>query len=519
MTEHEALLRLTGIRKRYGGVQALRGVDFDVRAGEVHALVGENGAGKSTLIKIIAGAETADEGTVEMAGQRLPGTTQAALDAGIATVYQEPQLFGELSVAENIFIGRELRKGVLVDRAAQRAKVDELLDRLHLDRALANVRVADIPVGEQQLVSIAKAFAHEAKVLILDEPSAILTDREIDTLFEVVQGLRDSGVGIIYISHRLDELSVIADRVTVLRDGQKVAAEAMADLTIRRIVELMVGHAPAGPPPAHDFSSGTAPALEVSGLGRRGRFADVSFTVRPGEAVALYGLIGSGTGPLARALFGIDPADSGTITLNGKPVTLATPQQAVKAGIALLPGNRKVQGVFGDKSIGFNISIAHLGLLRRMRLWVDRRREQEIARDFIKRISIKAPGPQTPVSALSGGNQQKVVLARQLVERPGILVLEEPTQGVDIGAKDEIHTQIRALAEQGTAVLVVSSDLLEVLELADRVLVIRGGSIVAEFGRGASQADVLAAAAGDESGEGTVLDAARAAVAHEVEAG
>jgi rhamnose transport system ATP-binding protein len=493
VTEPEALLRLTGIRKRYGGVQALRGVDFDVRTGEVHALVGENGAGKSTLIKIISGAETADEGTVQMDGRRLGGgNTSAALDAGIATVYQEPQLFGELSVAENIFIGRELTRGVLVDRATQRAKVDELLDRLGLDPTLADVRVADIPVGEQQLVSIAKAFSHDPKILILDEPSAILTDREIDTLFEVVRGLREHEVGIIYISHRLDELSVIADRVTVLRDGERVASHPMREVTIRKV-------------------------LEVSGLGRRGGFQDVSFAVRPSEVVAVYGLIGSGTGPLARALYGIDPADTGTIKVNGDPVSLPTPQAAARTGIALLPGNRKAQGVFGIKSIAFNISVAHLQMLRRLRLWVDRRREQQVAADLIKRIAIKAPGPQTPVNALSGGNQQKVVLARQLVERPGVLVLEEPTQGVDVGAKEEIHKQILALADQGTAVLVVSSDLLEVLELADRVLVVRSGSIVASFGRGASQADVLAAAAGDESGEGTALDAARAAVAEEVE--
>jgi rhamnose transport system ATP-binding protein len=518
VTEPEALLRLTGIRKRYGGVQALRGVDFDVRSGEVHALVGENGAGKSTLIKIISGAETADEGTVEMTGQRLGGgNTSAALDAGIATVYQEPQLFGELSVAENIFIGRELTRGVLVDRAAQLAKVDELLDRLGLDRALADVRVADIPVGEQQLVSIAKAFSHEPKILILDEPSAILTDREIDTLFQVVKGLREHDVGIIYISHRLDELSVIADRVTVLRDGEKVASHAMREVTIRKVVELMVGHVPVGPPTGHRVAAEVEPALEVSGLSRRGGFQDVSFAVRPSEVVAVYGLIGSGTGPLARALFGIDPADSGTIKVNGEPVRLPTPQAAARTGIALLPGNRKAQGVFGIKSIAFNISVAHLHLLRRLRVWVDRRREQQVATDLIKRIAIKAPGPHTPVNALSGGNQQKVVLARQLVERPGVLVLEEPTQGVDVGAKEEIHKQILALADQGTAVLVVSSDLLEVLELADRVLVVRAGSIVAEFGRGASQADVLAAAAGDESGEGTALDAARAAVAEEVE--
>jgi rhamnose transport system ATP-binding protein len=279
----------------------------------------------------------------------------------------------------------------------------------------------------------------------------------------------------------------------------------------------MVGHVPGGPPAGHRIAADVEPALQVSGLGRRGGFHDVSFAVRPGEVVAVYGLIGSGTGPLARALYGIDPADTGTTTLDGRPVRLPTPQAAARTGIALLPGNRKAQGVFGIKSIAFNISVAHLHLLRRLRLWVDRRREQQVATDLIKRIAIKAPGPQTPVNALSGGNQQKVVLARQLVERPGVLVLEEPTQGVDVGAKEEIHKQILALADQGTAVLVVSSDLLEVLELADRVLVVRAGTIVAEFGRGASQADVLAAAAGDESGEGTMLDSARAAVAQEVD--
>jgi len=291
----------------------------------------------------------------------------------------------------------------------------------------------------------------------------------------------------------------------------------MRELTIRKVVELMVGHVPAGPPAGHKLAADVEPALEVSGLGRRGGFQDIGLTVRPGEVVAVYGLIGSGTGPLARALYGIDPADTGTIKLDGRPVTLRTPQAAARTGIALLPGNRKAQGVFGIKSIAFNISVAHLHLLRRLRLWVDRRREQQVATELIQRIAIKAPGPHTPVNALSGGNQQKVVLARQLVERPSVLVLEEPTQGVDVGAKEEIHNQILALADQGTAVLVISSDLLEVLELADRVLVVRAGTIVAEFGRGASQADVLAAAAGDESGEHTALEAARAAVAEEVE--
>ncbi|GAA2459283.1 sugar ABC transporter ATP-binding protein [Actinomadura vinacea] len=524
--ETEPLLRLTGVRRRYGGVLALggaeSGVDFEVRAGEVHALVGENGAGKSTLIKIISGAEAADSGTVELAGRRLPpGDTAAALDAGVATVYQEPQLFRELPVAENIFLGRELRRpgraGLgLVDRAAQRARAAELLDRLGLDPALADRRVADLPVAERQLVSIAKAFAHRARVLILDEPSAILTDREIEALFGAVRTVRGHGVGIVYISHRLDELAVIADRVTVLRDGERVATRPIAELAIREIVELMVGHAPSGAAAARTAPAGP-PVLEVGGLTRRGAFSDVSFTVRAGEVVALYGLVGSGTGAIARALYGIDPPGSGTVRVGGGPVELRRPPDAVRAGIAMLPGNRKEQGVFASKSIGFNISAGHLPALSRARIWMDRARERAVARDFIDRIAIKAPGPGAPVGTLSGGNQQKVVLARQLVRRPRVLLLEEPTQGVDVGAKEEIHELVLGFAAEGSAVLVVSTDLAEVVRIADRTLVVRGGAIVTEFGRGASQADLLAAAAGDTTGAAAELDAARAAVAREVE--
>ncbi|GAA4104039.1 sugar ABC transporter ATP-binding protein [Actinomadura miaoliensis] len=506
----EPLLRLTGVRRRYGGVQALRGVDFEVRAGEVHALVGENGAGKSTLIKIISGAEAADAGTVEMAGRTLPGgSTAAAFEAGIATVYQEPQLFGELPVAENIFIGRELRRRGMVDRAAQRRRAVELLRRLGLDPGLADVRVADLPVAQRQLVSIAKAFAHEAKVLILDEPSAILTDREIEVLFGVLRSVRSHGVGVIYISHRLDELTVISDRVTVMRDGSRVTTRPTAELTIREIARLMVGHAPVGAAQRRAVPDGPA-VLETAGLSRRDAFRDVSFQVRAGEVVALFGLVGSGTGAIARALYGIDPPDAGTLRVAGREVRPRTPADAVAAGLAMLPGDRKAQGVFASKSIGFNISVGHLPVLSRARVWVDRARERAVASQFIERIRIKAPGPATPVGTLSGGNQQKVVLARQLVERPPVLVLEEPTQGVDVGAKDEIHDLVLGLADEGSAVLVVSSDLPETIRLADRVLVVRGGRIVGEFPHGAAQADVLAAAAGDSgdaAGDGADQDA------------
>ncbi|MGB9376684.1 MAG: sugar ABC transporter ATP-binding protein [Mycobacteriales bacterium] len=498
MTQSESpVLRLTGVEKRYGGVRALRGVDFELKSGEVHAIVGENGAGKSTLIKIISGAEVADIGEIEIDGHPLGAGTTSALRAGIATVYQEPQLFGELTVAENVFIGREVRRWGVVDRAAQRKRVLELLKRIGLDAKLADVRVADLPVAEQQLVSIAKAVSQDPRILILDEPSAILTDREIETMFGAVRGLRERGVAVIYISHRLDELAQITDRVTVLRDGEVVASRPTAELSVRDVAELMVGHALDTKAVTRQVDD-QQPALEVSQLSRSPKFSDVGFRVRPGEIVALYGLIGSGAGDVVRALFGIAPADSGVVRIAGEDVTLGSPADAVAKGISMLPGNRKVQGVFGSKSIAFNISSAHLPLLSAWGVWVDRKRERSIAKDLIKRISIKAPGPTTTVHNLSGGNQQKVVLARQLVERPRILLLEEPTQGVDVGAKDEIHRIIVDLADAGGAVLVVSSDLPEVLQLADRVHVMRAGRLTAEFPRGARQADLLAAAAGDE---------------------
>jgi rhamnose transport system ATP-binding protein len=497
-----SVLRLTGVMKRYGGVQALRGVDLELQRGEVHAIVGENGAGKSTLIKIISGAEVADRGEIEIDGHALAsGSTTSALGAGIATVYQEPQLFGELTVAENVFIGRELRRRGVVDRASQRQRVLELLGRIGLNAALADVRVADLPVAEQQLVSIAKALSQDPRILILDEPSAILTDREIETMFSAVRAMRDSGVAVIYISHRLDELAQITDRVTVLRDGSVVASRPTGELSVRAVAELMVGHAVDAGAVSRTVPE-AEPALSVTALTRLPKFADVSFTIRPGEVVAMYGLIGSGAADVARALYGIDPADEGQVAVGGRTVTLGSPAEAVRAGISMLPANRKVQGVFGPKSIAFNISSGHLRLLSRWGLWVDRARERTIATDFIRRISIKAPGPATAVNNLSGGNQQKVVLARQLVERPRILLLEEPTQGVDVGAKEEIHRIILELADGGGAVLVISSDLPEVQQLADRILVVRGGAITAEFGRGARQADLLAAAAGDYADSG-----------------
>ncbi|GAA5152695.1 sugar ABC transporter ATP-binding protein [Pseudonocardia eucalypti] len=507
-----ALLTLAGIRKSYGPVRVLHGVDFEVRAGEVHALVGENGAGKSTLIKIASGAETLDAGEITIAGRRLAGgSTAEALAAGLATVYQEPQLFGELSVAENVFLGRELTRRRLLDRSRQRAEVVALLRRLGLDPAIADSRVADLPVAEQQLVSIAKALSRrgrsadaalrgrDARVLVLDEPSAILTDSEIERLFTAIRAARADGVGIVYISHRLDELAQIADRVTVLRDGRVVADRPSAELSVREIAELMVGGELTESAGRGSVDQDAPVVLGVTGLSRPPAFTEVSFELHAGEIVALYGLVGSGTEHIANALYGIDPATSGTVVVHDRPVTLRRPSDAARAGIGLVPANRKVAGVFESKSVAFNISVGNLVRLSRPRYWVDRAAERRVAADFVRRVAIKTPGVNSLVGTLSGGNQQKVVISRALVDRPEVLLLNEPTQGVDVGAKEEIHQLVRGQAEQGSAVLVVSTDLPEVLRLADRLLVVRAGRITASFGPGASQADVLAAAAGDVS--------------------
>lgn len=491
-----ARLELRDISKRYGGVRAIRHADLTVAGGTVHAVVGENGAGKSTLIKIIAGAESADTGTMNFEGAPMHLTsTQDALGYGIQTVYQEPQLFAELTVSENIFIGREIVRRGRVDWPAQHGRVLELLELLGLPARYATRAVGDLSVAEQQQVSIAKALAGNAQVLILDEPSAILTDSEIDVLFGVVRRLTDSGVCVIYISHRLDELFRICDEVTVMRDGETIGTWPIGELTVRRIVELMVGGALEEHPEAREASE-AGPRLVLDRLAAEGHFSDVSVAVRPGEIVGLYGLVGSGVAEIAEVIYGMRHASGGRILLEGEPINPRHPRAAQRMGIALLPANRKAQGMFAFQPIAFNISVGHLPLLSKARIWMDRRRETTVARDMIRRLTIKTPSEQQPISAMSGGNAQKVVLARQLVERPQVLVLAEPTQGVDVGAKDEIHRIIRSLADEGTAVLVATSDLSEALRISDRLHIVRAGRTTREFAPGASQADVLAAAAG-----------------------
>lgn len=499
-----ARLQMSGISKRFGAVRAIRNADMTVKAGQVHALVGENGAGKSTLIKIISGAESADTGEIHFEGAPVSiATTVEAMALGIATVYQEPQLFAELTVSENIFTGRELRKGIRVDWVAQNAKVVELLELLGLPGRYATVALGSLSIAEQQQVSIAKALAGNAKVLILDEPSAILTDAEIEVLFGVVRRLTDSGVAVIYISHRLDELFRIAHEVTVMRDGSTIGTYPIEDLTVRQIAELMVGGILNDERGERSIPE-APPRLVLHDLGVNGKFHSVNVSVRPGEIVGLYGLVGSGVSEIAATIYGMDRATSGEILLDGESVAPHSPREAQKLGIALLPANRKVEGMFSFQPISFNISAGHLPLLSKLGgWWMDRGRERTVAKDMISRLAVKTPSEKQFIGAMSGGNAQKVVLARQLVERPEVLVLAEPTQGVDVGAKEEIHRIITELAEAGSAVLVVTSDLSEALRISDRLLVVRGGTTTAEFGPDATQVDVLAAAAGAVNTEGT----------------
>jgi rhamnose transport system ATP-binding protein len=499
------LLSLRGIDKHYFGVHALRGVEFEVREGEVHALVGENGAGKSTLIKIIAGAEQPDAGEIFVGGEPVTiHSTQDAFRLGVATVYQEPQIFPDLSVVENVFLGRELLDPLgSVDRAEERRRVRELLAGLHLDPRFAGRRMGDLSLAEQQLVLICKALAQEARLIIYDEPSAILTQRETETLFGVIRQLQERGVATIYISHRLEEIFEIADRVTIMKDGEVVATRPRSELTVGQVIELMAGRK------LHTGVEREAPTegevvLRVRDLTRRGHFDDVSFDVLRGEIVGFFGLIGSGATDVALALFGIEPADAGTIELDGRRVSIGKPSDAVANGIALLPKDRKTQGLFLPLTIFHNVAAGNYPLLSHLRTLILRTQERKVAARLMKALAVKAPSPRSKVGNLSGGNQQKVLLARQLVGRPKVVILDEPTRGVDVQAKDEIHRLIFELAEGGTGIVVISSELPEALRLSDRLLVVRSGRIHSGYARGkANSAAVLRAAiGGDGQGDG-----------------
>jgi rhamnose transport system ATP-binding protein len=495
MTDKPPILSLERASKAFGAIHALEDVSISLHGGEVHALVGENGAGKSTLVKIIAGVHLPDSGILRVNGvETVLSGPAAARDAGIAIIYQEPIQFPDLTVAENIFIGRQpLRAGRRIDTDAMNAESAGIFARLGVP--LDPARVArGLSIAEQQIVEIAKALSLDAKVIVMDEPTAALSAVEVERLFRVVETLRADGAAVLFISHRLEEVFGLCQRVTVLRDGRFVMSRELAGLIGDDLVRAMVGreleeHVP------KEQSIGQ-PVLHVERLTREGVFVDVSFDVRAGEIVALAGLVGAGRSEVARAIFGIDRFDGGSVTVNGKPLRGGSPTAAMDAGIAFVPEDRRLQGLVMEMSIGRNVTLASLGRLSRLGL-IRAAAERRFARDWVTRLQVKYGRLSNPMTSLSGGNQQKVVLAKWLGRRPSLLIVDEPTRGIDIGTKAEVHRLLEELAGEGVAVLVISSELPEVLRLANRILVMREGRLVAEFSHAkASEETIVAAATG-----------------------
>ena len=499
MDQPPPLLQMRGIRKAFPGVQALDDVSLAVAAGEVVALVGENGAGKSTLIKILSGCYRADAGEIVFEGRRLGRfTPHQAQQLGISVIYQDFNLAPPLSVAENVFVGRQPRSRLgAVDFGRMRSATQAILDSLRLPLD-ARRRVETLSVAEQQMVEIAKAISFRAKIIVMDEPTAALSDHETATLFALVRRLKAQGVSVIYISHRLGEVFEVADRVVVLRDGARAGGMPVAEATVDRIVHLMVGRALDEMFHKEALALGE-PVLEVRGLARAASGVRVAeLTVRAGEVVGLAGLVGAGRTEIARAIFGVDPPDAGEIRVGGRPARVRSPRDAIRAGMGFVTENRTEQGLFLILAVRENVSAASLGELSTMGFV---RLEAERARvgSLVARLGIRTPSQEQQAQFLSGGNQQKVVLARWLALRPQVLLLDEPTRGIDVGAKAEIYGLMGELARQGVGILMISSELPEILGMSDRVLVVRGGGIVGELGRAeATQEAIMHLATGGQ---------------------
>jgi rhamnose transport system ATP-binding protein len=496
------LLQASAITRSFGAVRALRHVSFDVRAGEVHALIGENGAGKSTLIKIFTGAERADSGGLLVSGHPVshmnPVTSR---QLGIAAIYQQPSLFPDLTVAENIAVGLERTSSWRrIDWKGRRTLAEDLLQRVGASIDPDRL-VESLSMPEQQLVEIAKAVGADARIVIMDEPTASLAEREVETLFDVVRRLRESGVGIVYISHRLDEVFAIADRITVLRDGETVATRDAAAVNRTELIRMMVGRELTAVFPKRVVRLGSV-LLEIRGLSNRAAgVRDVTFDVRRGEILGLAGLVGSGRTQLAETIFGLTPADAGEILLDGKPVRISSPEDAIAAGIGYVPEDRRRHGVMMEMAVAANAGLASLNRMSRYGL-LDRTAERRTAQEYVDRFRIKTASVQAEVGTLSGGNQQKVALARWLATAPSVLILDEPTQGVDVGSKAEIHTLMQDLAAQGMAIVMISSELPEILGMSDRIAVMHGGTIRGVLPReDATQARILALALDTRAGD------------------
>jgi len=488
-------LRMSGISKSFPGVRALRDVELEVRAGEVHAIVGENGAGKSTLMKILAGFYQPDEGSIEIGGEPVSHwTPREALARGIGMIYQELNLVPDLSVAENISLGAMPMRGPFVDykKVTQRAR--EVLDELRADID-PGTRLGNLSISQQQLVEIAKVMADKPRIVVFDEPTSSLGERETRVLFDIIARMREAGIAVLYISHRLQEVMEIGDRVTVLRDGARIETRDVAGVTPEQMVRLMVGRELSEMFPKLDLEPGEE-ILAVEGLTREGFFDDVSLTVREREIVGLAGLVGSGRTEIARAIFGLDRADAGEVRIRGRVRRIRRARAGKAAGIALVPEDRKGQGIVPGMTVRENFTLPVIERLTQG-LLVFLRRERAIVRELADRLKVNPPQIERPLNAFSGGNQQKVVLGKWLLAKPQLLILDEPTRGVDVGAKADIHSIVGEFAANGGGVLMISSELPELLAVCDRIYVLHEGRVTAEIPRAeATEESVMHAATG-----------------------
>ena len=474
--DEKVVLQMKGVKKYFPGVKALDGVDFELRKGEIHALLGENGAGKSTLIKILTGLYSMTEGSIHIKGEEVHmKSVKDARDNRIAAIHQEICLVPYVSVARNIYLGRELKnKFGLMDDKAMEAETQKLLDRLGMDID-ASKEVRQYSIAQQQLIEIVKALALDAEILLMDEPTSSLTEKEVTNLFETIRRLKENGTSIIYISHRMEELFELSDRVTVLRDGQYIDTFVTAETNREELVAAMVGRQ------LTDFYvKDSVPQdevfMEVKNLSHAGVFEDVSFTLKKGEILGVSGMVGAGRSEVARAIVGIDKKTGGEVLLEGKVLDIQKPIDAINAGVVLIPENRKEEGLVLENSVRFNTTLAVLKEFIRGIIW-NRKKEESMVEEHINALKIRTPHQEQLILNLSGGNQQKVVIAKWLATAPKVLIMDEPTRGVDVGAKAEIYTIMNDLAKQGISIIMISSDLPEIINMSDRVLVMREGKL------------------------------------------
>ena len=477
----ETILKMQGIQKYFSGVHALKGVNFELRAGEVHALMGENGAGKSTLIKVLCGIHMRDGGTVELFGKEVNfHNISDSQDAGISVIHQELNTMNHLTVAQNMFIGREFKKGFFINDKAMEQEAQSLFDKMGV-KIDPSAKLGSLTVGKQQMVEIAKAISRECKLLVLDEPTAALTQPEVEELFKIMNELRDKGIGMIYISHRMDEINRISDRVTVMRDGEYVGTVNTAEVTKDDIVKMMVGRVIMGDQKAASTVPAGAPViLEVKHLNAGKEVKDVSFQLRQGEILGFAGLMGAGRTEVARALYGADPRQTGEIFINGKKINIKTPEQAVKAGICYLSEDRKRFGLMLDKSVTQNSAIASIDDYIKFGI-INDAKMRDISAETNAKLRTKTPSMEQLLKNLSGGNQQKVIIARWLMKNCDIFIFDEPTRGIDVGAKSEIYTLMEDLTKQGKSIIMISSELPEVLRMSDRIVVMCEGRKTGEL--------------------------------------